>query len=94
MPHYSPRANRALAFLKAPYNDIEVFVEDTTCLNMYVFIIRRILGPGIKLRSVNGVGNRAAVIALCRADQVDTVRKRIILLTATLIICLAIQSRD
>lgn len=39
---YSPRAARALARLKSPYNDIEIFVEDTVNANMWLELIRAV----------------------------------------------------
>ena len=41
---YSPEAQTARACLLRIYNDIDVFVEDATCQNMYVRLINRILG--------------------------------------------------
>ena len=39
----SRRAIVVLAYLFRPYNDIDVYVEDETCRNMYVLLINRIL---------------------------------------------------
>jgi hypothetical protein len=77
MVQYPIRAIRALGYLKAPFNDVEIYVEDTTCHNMHLLIYRSILGPHIKLKSVNQVGDRTRVIAACGADQVNDGRKRL-----------------
>ena len=36
---YSPEAEAARAYLLQSYNDIDVFVEDVTCQNMYIRLI-------------------------------------------------------
>lgn len=77
MISYSPRAARALALLKQPYNDVDIFVEDTGNHNMWLLIVRRLLKPGTKIVSVNMLGGRAAVIAACKLDQQNTGRKKL-----------------
>jgi thiamine pyrophosphate-dependent acetolactate synthase large subunit-like protein len=59
---YSPRAARALSFLKRPFNDVDIFVEDTGNHNMWLALIRRILPNGLRLASVNLLGGRASVV--------------------------------
>ena len=65
MVRYPIRAYKALGFLKRNQNDIEIYVEDTTCHNMHLFIYRNILGEKVRLQSVNQVGNRDRVIGNC-----------------------------
>lgn len=77
MIRYPIRAVRALGFLKSPFNDIEIYVEDTTCHNMHLFIFRKILGPNVRLRSVNQVGDRLRVLNACKADQKADSRKKL-----------------
>jgi hypothetical protein len=74
---YPIRAVVALGYLKRPYNQVEIYVEDTTCHNMHLLVFRRLLGDQVKLRSINQVGDRSRVIAACRADQVNDGRKRL-----------------
>jgi hypothetical protein len=47
--NYSVRAIKALGFLKEQYNDVEIYVEDMTIRNMYVFIFRQLLGESAHL---------------------------------------------
>jgi len=82
MVRYSPRAARALAFLKRPYNDIDVFVEDTGNHSMWLVLLRRILPSHIRLSSVNLLGGRLAVVGACRLDQLHSTRSRIYIIDA------------
>lgn len=77
MIRYSRNAFRAVAFLKRHSNDIEIYVEDSTCHNTHLFLLRRILGGDVRLRSVNQVGSRRDVIDLCRTDQAADGRRRL-----------------
>jgi hypothetical protein len=79
---YSPRAARALGALKQFYNDVEIYVEDTTSHNMILFICRRILGDDVRLTSVNQLGGRLAVIAACRLDQQQDGRRKLYVIDA------------
>ena len=75
---YSPRAAKALGLLKRAYNDIEIYVEDRTCHHMYVLLFRKILlSRGIRLTSVNQIGNRKSVIEACKRDQTEDGRKKL-----------------
>jgi hypothetical protein len=80
MVRYSVRAAKALGFLKKAYNDIEIFVEDRTCHHMYVLFFRTILPGGVRLTSVNQVGDRRSVMEACRRDQVEDGRKKLYLI--------------
>lgn len=77
MVNYSPRAARALGYLKRHSNDIEIYVEDKSCANIWLHIIRRALGPDIKLKTVNMLGNRTNVVDACKLDQANDGRKRL-----------------
>jgi hypothetical protein len=77
MARYSVSAAKALGFLKRPYNDVEIYVEDMTCHYMYVLFFRRILPAPTRLVSVNQIGDRRSVIQACRRDQINDGRKRI-----------------
>jgi hypothetical protein len=79
MIKYSLRALRGLAFLLRPYNDIDVYVEDTKNRNLYEVLINRILNGKARVTSVVQLGGRAAVIAACANDQNDSTRRRIYL---------------
>jgi hypothetical protein len=77
MLRHSPAAARALAFLKRPYNDIDIFVEDTGNHNMWLAIVRKIIPPRIRLTSVNLLGGKQSVIAACKLDQVIDGRRKL-----------------
>jgi hypothetical protein len=81
---YSPSAARALGFLKRYYNDIEIFVEDSSCHNMSLAVFRRILGPTVRLTSVNQLGGRDAVLKACRLDQANDQRKKLYIIDGDL----------
>lgn len=80
MVQYPIRAIRALGYLKAAFNDAEIYVEDTTCRNMHFFICRRLVTANLRLRSINQVGDRSRVVAACMADQADDGRKKLYLI--------------
>jgi hypothetical protein len=77
MVRFSPRAARALGWLKRPYNDVEIFVEDTGNHNMWLHICRNLLPQGTRLSSVNMLGGRDAVLEACRLDQAVDARRKI-----------------
>jgi hypothetical protein len=77
MIQYSARAAAALGFLKRPYNDIEVFVEDTSCPNMWVRLLERAVPKGLRVSSVNLLGGRDKVLEACALDQADDGRRKL-----------------
>lgn len=77
MIRYSPRAAKAIGFLKQAYNDIEVYVEDTANQNLWLKLLRQILPANIKLSSITMLGGREKVLAACALDQKVDKRKRI-----------------
>ena len=79
---YSADAEAARAYLLTAYNDIDIFVEDTTCQNMYVRLFNRILAPRAKIQQVFPLHSRANVIEKCRNDQVERSRRRIYIIDA------------
>nr|WP_246866306.1 DUF4435 domain-containing protein [Novosphingobium sp. SG720] len=64
----SSRARLAYARLYQQYNDIDVFVEDSTYTGVYEKIINRILGGRAKVSRVTPLGPRAVVEATAKAD--------------------------
>jgi hypothetical protein len=65
---YSGRAIRGLAFLFRPFNDIDVFVEDTAITALYEILIKRLLEGRAQVRKVFPLGGRSAVVDACRND--------------------------
>lgn len=81
---YSARAASALALLKRPYNDVDIFVEDTGNHNMWLLLVRRLLPAGTRLASVNMLGGRDAVEQACKADQQNTGRRKLYIIDGDL----------
>ena len=80
---YSRDAEPARAYLLRAHNDIDVFVEDATCQNMYVRLISRMLGnSGSKITSVFPLHGKQNVIDRCRNDQLPRNRKRLYIIDA------------
>jgi hypothetical protein len=77
---YNPRAAAALAFLKRTSNDIDVFVEDTGSPNMWLSILRRILPPKVRLKSVNQLGGRNSVLSACKLNQTQDGRRKLFII--------------
>jgi len=75
--NYSPRAAKAIGYLKQFYNEVEIFVEDKRCMNMWVSLLRGLLPSNTRLSSVNMLGGRGAVTAACRLDQRPSPRRRL-----------------
>lgn len=82
---YSPEAEPARAFLLRRYNDIEVYVEDTSCQNLYIVLVNRVLRPkGKRISHVFPLGGKSRVISRCSSDQTPSTRKRIYLIDGDL----------
>jgi len=79
---YSPEAQAARAHLLKMYNDVDVFVEDATCQNMYIRLISRILGRRGRISQVYPLGGRDSVIEKCRGDQGLPARRRLYVVDA------------
>lgn len=69
MISYSLTAKRALAYFFRPFNDLDVFVEDTSCRNLYETLINRILEGNAKVSRVFQLGGRDQVLDACKHDQ-------------------------
>ncbi|MFO1037222.1 MAG: DUF4435 domain-containing protein [Geminicoccaceae bacterium] len=81
-PRHSVAATRARGFLKRSYNDVEIYVEDTANHNMWYLIIRRLLEPHVKFKSVNLLGGREMVLRACSSDQANDGRKKLYIIDA------------
>lgn len=80
---YSAEAEPARAYLLRNYNDLDVFVEDAACQNMYVRLVNRILEPaGRRISTVFPLHGRKRVLADCAADQSVRPRRRIYMMDA------------
>lgn len=77
---YPRRAITALVYLFRPYNDIDVYVEDTTCRNIYQVLLDRMLGGRARVVRVFQLGGRKEVVEACRGDQGKLGRPRLYLI--------------
>ncbi len=69
MLRYSDKATPAVAYLFSHFNDIDVFVEDTTIRNVYETLLNRMLPEGIKVQKVFQIGNKESVIHECEKQK-------------------------
>lgn len=80
---YSAEAEPARAYLLRNYNDLDVYVEDAACKNMYVRLVNRALEPhGKRISHVFPLHGRGNLLAGCMADQAVRARRRIYLMDA------------
>jgi Protein of unknown function (DUF4435) len=79
---YSREAEPARAYLLKSYNDIDIFVEDASCQNMYVKLFNRILEGKARINQVFPLHSRKNVIERCAADQGFRARKRLYIIDA------------
>jgi len=63
---FSQKAQKALVHLFKPYNDIDIFVEDTTIHRVYEVFFKRLLPEDISLRHIFQLPGREAVINECK----------------------------
>ncbi len=89
---YSAEAESARAYLLKNYNDIDIFVEDATCQNMYIRLFNQMLGSKGKINQVFPLHGRPNVIARCAADQGSRDRRRLYVIDADHDLLLGISS--
>jgi hypothetical protein len=79
---YSHDTEPARAFLLKSYNDIDIFVEDRACQNMYVRLFSRMLRGRAKVTHVFPLDGRTNLIETCCADQLPRQRRRLYVMDA------------
>lgn len=79
---YSAEAEPARAYLLRAYNDIDIFVEDASCQNMYVRLFSRMLEGQARITQVFPLHSRQNVVAKCAADQLERARRRLYVIDA------------
>lgn len=82
MTAYPSGAQIARAYLSRSYNDVDIYVEDAGCQNMYVRLFNRILAGTASITSVFPLGGREALVQQCAKDQSDGGRKRLYVMDA------------
>jgi|ERR1041384_4304268 hypothetical protein len=94
MIKYSARAIKALAFLFRPYNDIDIYVEDTKSRNMYEVLIERILDGKANVKRIFQLGGKTEVLRACTLDQTDRTRRRLYIIDGDYDLINAIEPPD
>ena len=74
---FPARAAKALGYLKARRNDVEIFVEDSAGQNLWVKLLRHYLPNHAKLESVNVLGSKERVLKACSLDQEHDNRRKL-----------------
>ncbi|MGX1323520.1 hypothetical protein AB7M17_006973 [Bradyrhizobium sp. USDA 377] len=79
MAQFSPRSMGAYAAIWRPYNDIDIFVEDSSLRGLYERMFQRMLKGIARVSAVIPLQNRAAVTAEAERLQNDLARRRFFL---------------
>ena len=80
MISYSPQSMRAYAALYAPYNDIDIFVEDGSLIGVYERVFSRLVRKGMRVAAVIPLGGKRAVLQEAERTNGDMSRRRFFLL--------------
>lgn len=70
---------RAYAALWRPYNDIDIYVEDSSLKGLYERLFRRLLNESTRLSALIPLSNRAAILEEARRLRQDRTRIRFFL---------------
>ena len=81
---YSRRATKGLAYFWRPWNDIDIYVEDTAYTNMYKIMISNILRGKAKVNKLFPAGGKEEVLKICRECQEYSLRKTLFLVDGDL----------
>ena len=84
MIRYSKKAIKALSYFFRPYNDVDIYVEDTTCRNMWEILVNRILDGNAYVNRIFPLGGREEVVKACRNDQNASSRPRLYIIDGDL----------
>lgn len=79
MISYSDQSQPAFAAFYRRYNDIDIYVEDSSLVGLYERVFSKILDGIARITSVTPLGNRTAVIAEANRLKSDRSRKRFFL---------------
>jgi hypothetical protein len=74
---YSPRSRRAYGRLLRNYNDIDVYVEDSSLKGLYERVVNRALDGRARVTRVIPLGPKADVLAAAASDVAAGGRKRL-----------------
>ena len=79
---YSVKAEPARAYLLRAYNDLDIFVEDASCQNMYIRLFSRMLDGHARITQVFPLHSRQNVMLQCASDQNQRNRRRLYVVDA------------
>lgn len=90
------RAKKAIAVFFRQWNDIDVFIEDTSpcTIKVYEELLNRLAGGIFKIGKVIPLGNRAQVIQSCMQDQANRGRPRMYIIDGDFDLLLGITAPD
>ncbi len=91
---YPRRSRRAIGRLMAPYNDIDIYVEDITYVGVYERLINRALAGRAKVTKVIPLGPRDIVISAARDDDGVGGRPRLYIVDGDLDLIASIRQRS
>lgn len=66
---YSRKAIKSYAYLYRKFNDIDIFVEDSTCRNVYQVLFARLFEGKYRISRIFQLGGRRQVLESCRDHQ-------------------------
>lgn len=69
VPKYNLKSKLGVSYLQRKWNDIEVFVEDKKCSNMWINVINKVLKNVAKIQTVVQLGGKHEVIKMCNEDN-------------------------
>ncbi len=69
IPVYNLKSKLGVSLLHRKWNDIEVFVEDKKCSNMWINIINKVMENIANIDNVVQLGNKHEVIKMCKEDD-------------------------
>lgn len=88
MIKYNNKAMTSYGYLMEPYNDIDIYVEDSTYTGIYEKVINRILDGKAKISSVTPLGPKKEVLKKAKEDKNPRNRKRLYIVDGDLdLIC-------
>lgn len=80
MLRYPARATPALARIYKRFNDISIFVEDTTYVNMYQALFERMLNGRARVRKIFQLNGRTNVINAASSGRYKGYKKRLFII--------------
>lgn len=93
MIEYSKRSRRAVARLMAAYNDIDIYVEDSTYVGLYERLVNKALGGRAKVQKVIALGAKQDVLQAANNDNNPEGRPRLYIVDGDLDLIAHLRNR-